>query len=249
MTRGLLTLSGGTSGRSRSGRSGPGLGRSGAPRPASSVHPLQYPGVPLRNEAGPAMSFGATARPSLARGSLPLLLDPRGAPAICGRVKAADHDPTAMAGTIVTVTSDRDRDMRTARFVRAIVGAAFLVMSIGPSAALGTAPSVAAGPSPGDGVYLERADADLNAAPPPRPLERRAGISIVGGTATTIQKWPWQVALTLSPSLNEGNARDRQICGGSLVTPRIVLSAAHCFFDSQDGPRPRNTRSSPAGRA
>ncbi len=92
--------------------------------------------------------------------------------------------------------------------------------------------AAAAGPSSGDGVYRGRADLDPHAAPSPRPLERRAGISIVGGTATTIQKWPWQVALTLSPSLNEGNARDRQICGGSLVTPRIVLSAAHCFFGS-----------------
>ena len=59
---------------------------------------------------------------------------------------------------------------------------------------------------------------------------------IVGGTATTIQEWPWQVALTLNPSSHEGNALDRQICGGSLVTPRIVLSAAHCFFDGSWSP-------------
>ena len=128
--------------------------------------------------------------------------------------------------------TDRESHRGTACFFRAIVGAALVVMSIAPSAALGATPSAADGTLPGGGVYLERADADLRVAPPPRALERRAGISIVGGTATTIQKWPWQVALTLSPSLNEGNALDRQICGGSLVTPRIVLSAAHCFFDS-----------------
>ena len=126
--------------------------------------------------------------------------------------------------------SDRESDKRTPRSVRAIVGAAFLIMSIGLSPALGAGPSAADGPSLGDGVYLGQAEADLPAAPASRPLERRAGISIVGGTATTIQKWPWQVALTLSPSLNEGSALDRQMCGGSLVTPRIVLSAAHCFY-------------------
>ena len=126
---------------------------------------------------------------------------------------------------------DRESDRKTARFILAVVIAAFLVMSIGPSVVLGATPSVAAGSSLGDGVDLGPADADLHAAPS-HSRERHASISIVGGTATTIQKWPWQVALALNPSLNEGNARDRQICGGSLVTPRIVLSAARCFFDS-----------------
>ncbi len=78
---------------------------------------------------------------------------------------------------------------------------------------------------------MGRAEADPRAASPPQPLESRESDRIVGGTATTIQKWPWQVALTLNPSSNAGNALDRQICGGSLVAPRIVLSAAHCFFD------------------
>ena len=138
--------------------------------------------------------------------------------------------------------------MRATRFVSAIFGAAFLAISIGPSPVLGAAPSFAAGPSLGDGMYLEQADADLQAAPLSRPLERRAGISIVGGTATTIQKWPWQVAITVSPSLNEGNARQRQICGGSLVTPRIVLSAAHCFFDFDSGWSPPSQYAVVSGR-
>ncbi len=144
-------------------------------------------------------------------------------------MKAAVLDPRAMASKIAIRVSERESDKRTPWFVRAIC-AAFLVMAIGLSAALGAGPSAAAGPSPGDGLYLGQAEADPPAAPAPRPLERRAGISIVGGTATTIQKRPWQVALTLNPSFNEGNAFNRQICGGSLVTPRVVLSAAHCFY-------------------
>lgn len=125
--------------------------------------------------------------------------------------------------------SARSSEARTAWLVRALVGAALLVTSIGPSAALGAAPSATVGSSLGGGVYVERAEADPGAAPPALP-ESRESDRIVGGTATTIQKWPWQVALTLNPSFNAGNALDRQTCGGSLVTPRVVLSAAHCFY-------------------
>nr|AAC25596.1 trypsin precursor [Diaprepes abbreviatus] len=45
------------------------------------------------------------------------------------------------------------------------------------------------------------------------------GGRIVGGVATTIQDLPWQVAI-----LRNG----AQICGGILVAPRVVLTAAHC---------------------
>jgi secreted trypsin-like serine protease len=126
-----------------------------------------------------------------------------------------------VANSIATRLLDRDGDtksarLRTARFICATVVAAFLFALIGSPAAPAATPPATGGPPPG-------------------LLERRAGISIVGGTATTIQEWPWQVALTLSPSSNAGNALDRQVCGGSLVTPRIVLSAAHCFFDSGSG--------------
>ena len=64
-----------------------------------------------------------------------------------------------------------------------------------------------------------------------RQRQSTAHPSIVGGDQTTIQKWPWQVGLTLSPELYFGNAFDRQFCGGSLVAPTIVITAAHCLFD------------------
>jgi trypsin len=52
---------------------------------------------------------------------------------------------------------------------------------------------------------------------------------IVGGSETTIAQYPWQAALVLSPAVAPGdNAHERQFCGGSLVTTRIVITAAHC---------------------
>jgi hypothetical protein len=55
---------------------------------------------------------------------------------------------------------------------------------------------------------------------------------IVGGTATTIQQFPWQVALARNDAFYPGNGFQRQFCGGTLVAPTIVITAAHCVFDN-----------------
>uniref|UniRef100_A0A3B4A4T7 Uncharacterized protein n=1 Tax=Periophthalmus magnuspinnatus TaxID=409849 RepID=A0A3B4A4T7_9GOBI len=43
---------------------------------------------------------------------------------------------------------------------------------------------------------------------------------IVGGTDTVIEEWPWQVSLLQS---------GQHTCGGALVAPQWVITAAHCF--------------------
>lgn len=56
---------------------------------------------------------------------------------------------------------------------------------------------------------------------------------VVGGQATTIEQYPWQVAVVMAPAKFPSlNAHQRQICGGSLVTASIVLTAAHCIYDT-----------------
>ncbi len=52
---------------------------------------------------------------------------------------------------------------------------------------------------------------------------------IVGGTATTVANYPWQAAVVYSTAQKPGlNAQQRLFCGGSLLTPRIVITAGHC---------------------
>jgi trypsin len=55
---------------------------------------------------------------------------------------------------------------------------------------------------------------------------------IVGGNVTTIAQHPWQAALVFDGTQFPGNDFQRQFCGGSLITSRIVLTAAHCVFDT-----------------
>ena len=59
-----------------------------------------------------------------------------------------------------------------------------------------------------------------------------ASFRVVGGETATIDEYPWQVAVVISPAESGGNAFQRQFCGGVLVTPRIVLTAAHCVQDT-----------------
>ena len=53
----------------------------------------------------------------------------------------------------------------------------------------------------------------------------------------SISEYPWQVGIALDQNNFAGSGFVRQYCGGTLVAPRIVISAAHCFiFDAPVGP-------------
>lgn len=54
---------------------------------------------------------------------------------------------------------------------------------------------------------------------------------IVGGSTASVATYPWQAAVVLAPAKHSGNAHQRQFCGGSLITSRIVMTAGHCVAD------------------
>lgn len=78
-------------------------------------------------------------------------------------------------------------------------------------------------------VFAGAASAAPGAGSGPAPSGPRGGISIVGGKATRIAEWPWQVALAFRERGRvRGTPRRRTFCGGSLLTPRLVITAGHC---------------------
>jgi secreted trypsin-like serine protease len=46
---------------------------------------------------------------------------------------------------------------------------------------------------------------------------------VVGGNSASISQYPWQAAVLID---------GQQVCGGSLLTSRIVITAGHCVFDT-----------------
>jgi secreted trypsin-like serine protease len=56
---------------------------------------------------------------------------------------------------------------------------------------------------------------------------------VVGGSAASVSTYPWQAAVVFSTAqFPSQNAHQRQFCGGSLLTSRIVITAGHCVADN-----------------
>jgi trypsin len=56
---------------------------------------------------------------------------------------------------------------------------------------------------------------------------------VIGGDTVSISQFPWQAAVVYSKADRPTrNPHQRQFCGGSLITPSIVLTAGHCVWDN-----------------
>lgn len=58
--------------------------------------------------------------------------------------------------------------------------------------------------------------------------------TVIGGQEATPGAWPWMVALVHATNPDSAHG---QFCGGSLIAPTWVLTAAHCTYDLNGHPR------------
>ncbi|XP_005415128.1 PREDICTED: serine protease 29-like [Chinchilla lanigera] len=72
-----------------------------------------------------------------------------------------------------------------------------------------------------------------SAAHPPAPAIEKELVGIVGGHNAPLGKWPWQVSLKMYSYYSSAWVHR---CGGSLIHPQWVLTAAHCIHHRNADP-------------
>ena len=88
-------------------------------------------------------------------------------------------------------------------------------------------------PSFNSGLGIRAASRSASGAVPPPVLMPNLP-RIVGGSPTTIDKFPYQVAIIDNP-YNPNNIFYNQFCGGSILNEQWILTAAHCMAGQLPG--------------
>jgi hypothetical protein len=130
----------------------------------------------------------------------------------------------------------------------AVVAAAACLLGLAARAAA-TPERVKVGPN----IYVQGVDstADQAGALDFEPPTQTGAGRIVGGGEATIADYPWQVGVAFNQAVAPGNnGFQRQFCGGTLVAPQIVITAAHCLYVSAVGgfPAPASVFTAITGR-
>ena len=112
-------------------------------------------------------------------------------------------------------------------FLLAGIAAVALIAALAPSA---RAADVGGEVAPGIGVG-DASDLPVTGPDKGESASTDRQPRIVNGTPIDISQAPWQVAVTVRETFRPGNALQRQFCGGTLVAPNMVITAAHCIFN------------------